>query len=197
LKDMQLWIIGVKNLVVEVDAKYIKGMINNPDIQPSVAVNWWISAILLFDFCLRHVPGCKHGLDGLLQCPQAPEDLQEDNDYEQWINTTNSFALLHPSLVNNLSSGKRGVINNLEWVYGVNTFTMELINKTPTAQQQMHLLCHLAPPHHGTHPHTTEVFTSMQDSPTKNTQATILRSDKAKTHNSKLPHIQAFLENLK
>ncbi|KAJ3571155.1 hypothetical protein NP233_g3930 [Leucocoprinus birnbaumii] len=34
LKDTKIWIIGVKNFVVEVDAKYIKGMINNPDIQP-------------------------------------------------------------------------------------------------------------------------------------------------------------------
>ena len=35
LKAVRVHIIGVKNLVVEVDAKYIKGMINNPDIQPN------------------------------------------------------------------------------------------------------------------------------------------------------------------
>jgi hypothetical protein len=39
LKDVKIWIIGVKNLVVEVDAKYIKGMINNPDIQPNASMN--------------------------------------------------------------------------------------------------------------------------------------------------------------
>jgi hypothetical protein len=39
LKDARIWIIGVKNLVVEVDAKYIKGMINNPDIQPFATIN--------------------------------------------------------------------------------------------------------------------------------------------------------------
>jgi len=50
LKDCQIWIIGVKNLVVEVDAKYIKGMINNPNIQPNATINCWILAILLFDF---------------------------------------------------------------------------------------------------------------------------------------------------
>jgi hypothetical protein len=32
LRAVKLFIIGVQNLVVEVDAKYIKGMINNPDI---------------------------------------------------------------------------------------------------------------------------------------------------------------------
>jgi hypothetical protein len=26
-----IYIIGVKNLVIEVDAKYLKGMLNNPD----------------------------------------------------------------------------------------------------------------------------------------------------------------------
>jgi len=39
LKDCWIWIIGVKNLVVEVNAKYIKGMINNPDIQPNATIN--------------------------------------------------------------------------------------------------------------------------------------------------------------
>ena len=40
LKAVKLFIVGVKNLTVEVDAKYIKGMINNPDtIQPSMMIN--------------------------------------------------------------------------------------------------------------------------------------------------------------
>ena len=60
LKAMKVWIIGVRNLTIEVDTKYIKGMINNPDIQPNASMNWWIAAILLFDFKLRHVPGSKH-----------------------------------------------------------------------------------------------------------------------------------------
>ena len=40
---------------VETDASYIKGMLNNPDIQPGAAVNRWIAGILLFDFDLVHV----------------------------------------------------------------------------------------------------------------------------------------------
>jgi hypothetical protein len=31
--------VGAKELVVEVDAKYIKGMINKPDILPNAAMN--------------------------------------------------------------------------------------------------------------------------------------------------------------
>jgi hypothetical protein len=34
-----IYIIRVKNLVVEVDTKYLKGMINNPDIQPNATIN--------------------------------------------------------------------------------------------------------------------------------------------------------------
>ena len=45
--------------------------------------NRWISAILLFNFQLRHVPGHAHGPDGLSQCFQAPEDPAVEEDYEE------------------------------------------------------------------------------------------------------------------
>jgi hypothetical protein len=46
LKDVRIYIIGVKDLVVEVDAKYIKGILTNPDIQPNATINRWIAGIL-------------------------------------------------------------------------------------------------------------------------------------------------------
>jgi hypothetical protein len=60
LHAYRIYIIGVKNLVVEVDAKYLKGMLNNPDIQPNVTINRWIDGILLFNFKLVHVPAIHH-----------------------------------------------------------------------------------------------------------------------------------------
>jgi hypothetical protein len=39
LRAYCIYIIGVKNLVVEVNAKYLKGMLNNPDIQPNATIN--------------------------------------------------------------------------------------------------------------------------------------------------------------
>ena len=39
LQAYQLYIIGVKNFHVEIDASYIKGMLNDPDIQPGTVVN--------------------------------------------------------------------------------------------------------------------------------------------------------------
>ena len=94
LKAVKLFIVGVKNLTVEVDAKYIKGMINNPDIQPSATINRWIAGILLFHFKLRHVPGKDHAsADGLSRRPQAPEDPVEDDDHEDWIDKSYAFGV--------------------------------------------------------------------------------------------------------
>jgi hypothetical protein len=39
LHAYHIYIIGVKNLVIEVDAKYLKGMLNNPDIQSNATIN--------------------------------------------------------------------------------------------------------------------------------------------------------------
>ncbi|OBZ73962.1 hypothetical protein A0H81_05907 [Grifola frondosa] len=67
LRALRLYLIGVRNLVIEVDARYIKGMLQNPDIAPSASINRWIVAILTFHFTLVHVPGTNHGPDGLAE----------------------------------------------------------------------------------------------------------------------------------
>ena len=54
---LKMYLIGVWNLVVEVDARYIKGMLANPDLAPSASMNCWIVSILLFHFTLVHIPG--------------------------------------------------------------------------------------------------------------------------------------------
>ncbi|KNZ82365.1 hypothetical protein J132_00180 [Termitomyces sp. J132] len=61
-----MYLIGIRNLIIEVDAHYIKGMLQNPDIQPSASMNYWIMAILMFHFKLVHVKGTFHSPDGLL-----------------------------------------------------------------------------------------------------------------------------------
>jgi hypothetical protein len=65
LGALRLDLIGVRNLVVEVDARYIKGMLKNPDIAPNATINRWIVSILTFHFTLVHVPSTHHGPDGL------------------------------------------------------------------------------------------------------------------------------------
>jgi hypothetical protein len=88
-----IYIIGVKNLVVEVDTKYLKGMLNNPDIQPNATINRWIAGILLFDFKLVHVPAIHHtAADGLSHRLPAPEDPPETDDFEEWIDDSYGFS---------------------------------------------------------------------------------------------------------
>jgi hypothetical protein len=90
----RIYIIGVKNLIVEVDAKYLKGMLNNPDIQPNATINRWIAGILLFDFKLVHVPMTHHtAADGLSHQLPAPEDLPETDDFEEWIDDSYGFFM--------------------------------------------------------------------------------------------------------
>ena len=93
LKAVKVYVVGVKNLVVEVDAKYIKGMINNPDIQPNAPINRWIAGILLFDFKLRHVSAKDHvAADGLSRRPRSPDDPEDEGDIEEWIDEAYAFS---------------------------------------------------------------------------------------------------------
>ena len=64
-RTYKIFIVGVRNLIVEVDARYIKGMLTNPDTAPSASINQWIVSIVTFHFELRHIPGKQHGPDGL------------------------------------------------------------------------------------------------------------------------------------
>ena len=91
LQHWRLYIIGVKKLQIEVDAKFIKGMLNDPDLQPNAAVNRWIEGILMFDFALVHVPADRHkGPDALSRRPLAVGETAESDD-NSWLD---NIALL-------------------------------------------------------------------------------------------------------
>ena len=89
---------------MEVDAKYIKDMLNNPNLVPFAAVNRWIAGIMLFSFKLRHVSATEHGtVDGLSRRPQVEEDPTEDpEEAEDFIDERYAF---HLALVNAYGTG--------------------------------------------------------------------------------------------
>ena len=90
-----LYIIRVKNLHVEIDASYIKGMLNNLDIQLGAAVNRWIVGIKLFHFDLVHVPSTLHNaLDGLSRHTHSPNDPVDEEDSDDWLDRTMGFAVV-------------------------------------------------------------------------------------------------------
>ena len=98
----KIFIIGIRNLIVEVDARYIRGMLNNPDIAPSTSLNRWIVFILTFHFELRHVPGKLHGPDGLSRRPPQPGDLSDDDedpdDFDDWVDNLYGFThMINPT----------------------------------------------------------------------------------------------------
>ncbi|EGO29475.1 hypothetical protein SERLADRAFT_433462 [Serpula lacrymans var. lacrymans S7.9] len=86
LRHFHLYIAGVKHLHVEVDAKYIKGMLNDPDLQPNAAINRWIQGILLFDFKLIHIPAdCHRGPDALSHGQPTEEDFEDAQESDDWL----------------------------------------------------------------------------------------------------------------
>jgi hypothetical protein len=101
LRAYKMFIVGVRNFIVEVDARYIRGMLNNPDIAPSASINRWIVSILTFHFELRHVPGKHHGPDGLSRRPPQPGDISDDDDpddFDDWVDNLYGFMhLVNPS----------------------------------------------------------------------------------------------------
>lgn len=82
LESCKYWLIGVRNLVVETDALYLKGMLNNPGLGPNATINRWIEKILMYHFKLRHVPGKTFGPDGLSRRDPMPGDETHPNSEE-------------------------------------------------------------------------------------------------------------------
>ena len=81
----KLYLVGAPNRIVEMDAAYVKKMINNPDMQPNNVLNQWIQGILLHDFMLNHVPATQfHGPDAL-SCRQPAEDEVVEPYDESWL----------------------------------------------------------------------------------------------------------------
>jgi hypothetical protein len=80
-------------LIIEVDAKYIKGMLQHPDEVPNVAINRWIEQILMFHFELKHIPGKKHGSDGLSRRDEQPGDEVYFNPEAEYQEEGHSFSV--------------------------------------------------------------------------------------------------------
>jgi hypothetical protein len=87
------------------DVNYIKGMINNLDLQPNATINHWIARILLFHFKLIHISADKHKEpDGLSCRPHLDTDQPEEDDFEDWLDNVYSFTIVllneqpHPDL---------------------------------------------------------------------------------------------------
>ena len=96
LRAVRVFIFEVTNLVVEMDTKYIKGMINNPDLQPNATINRWITGILLFHFELHHISADQHtGPDRLSHQPPSDDDPLDMDDFKDWLDNSYSFCVTY------------------------------------------------------------------------------------------------------
>nr|GAT44250.1 predicted protein [Mycena chlorophos] len=84
LEAMQYWLLGCRRLVVETDAKYIQGMLNNPGMGPNATINRWIEQILMFQFKLKHVKGAAFPPDGLSRREAQPGDQEWPPDLDDF-----------------------------------------------------------------------------------------------------------------
>ena len=124
LQQWRIHLVGVKSLHIEVDAKYIKGMLNHPNLQPNAAINRWIEGILLFDFKLIHVPATNFkGPDALSRRETAPgEETPEYDDtwldhivlmtrvppkHTKKISTTDAILPIKPEFMTLIASGTK------------------------------------------------------------------------------------------
>lgn len=109
LKACRYYLVGVTNLIVEVDASYIKQMINNPDVAPNATLNRWIEGILLYHFKLQHIPAESHkGPDALSRRPPLPEEFDDDEAHlsdDEDITPHSYSNLILLSTSSNSSSG--------------------------------------------------------------------------------------------
>ena len=104
LRAYRLYLVGVKTLHVEVDAKYIKGMLNEPDLQPNATINRWIQGILLFDFTLIHVPATRFkGPDALSRKEPLEEEFGTQDNDDAWLDDIALYCNIsvqhHPRLL--------------------------------------------------------------------------------------------------
>jgi len=94
-----LWVVcsfifGAANLVVEMDIKHIKGMIDSLDLQLSTIINQWISSILLFHFELHYISVDKYtGPDRLSCWPLFAANPVEKDNIENSLDNSYSFGI--------------------------------------------------------------------------------------------------------
>ncbi|KAJ2927254.1 hypothetical protein H1R20_g9839, partial [Candolleomyces eurysporus] len=86
LKENEYTLVMARPLVVETDAKYVQGMLQNPGAAPNATINRWIENVRKFYFELSHVMGKTFPADGLSRWRKHPGD-PERREFEEFLDT--------------------------------------------------------------------------------------------------------------
>jgi transposase InsO family protein len=85
LRAWRIYLIGVKKLIVAMDAIAVKGILINPDIHPSNTINRWIQGVLLYDFEFKHVPATKFLAPDALSRRRLGENETIESEDDLWL----------------------------------------------------------------------------------------------------------------
>ena len=170
LRHYRGFIAGVKDLIVEVDASSIKGMLTNPDKQAN-PLNLWIHGITQFDFTLVHVPAYRHqGPDALSRRPITEEEYSGESDPEQWID---EIALL-TKLENPSNSPIPATLQQDPLVHKDDTYLMDFLDPDPVEEEPKVSLVGRQPRHQNKEEELTRILrylVTQQDPELPNHQA--------------------------
>ncbi|KAJ2927298.1 hypothetical protein H1R20_g9797, partial [Candolleomyces eurysporus] len=86
LKENEYTLVMARPLVVETDAKYVQGMLQNPGAAPNATINRWIENVRKFYFELSHVMGKTFPADDLSRRRKQPGD-PERCEFEEFLDT--------------------------------------------------------------------------------------------------------------
>ena len=104
LEAAKYWLLGCRNLIIEMDMKYIKEMLSNPSIGPNAAIMRWIAYILMYHFTLRHIP--RIAADGLFRRDPQPGDDEYLLD-KDWVDESDRLLKFeYLDLQNNIPGAK-------------------------------------------------------------------------------------------
>ncbi|KNZ81653.1 hypothetical protein J132_11006 [Termitomyces sp. J132] len=101
LQANKYWLVGCSKLVVETDAKYLKGMLSNPGVGPNATIMRWIEDVLLYHFTSRHVPGKTFSVDGLSRRLKWPGDEEYPPVNPELIDNPKTMHFEYPVKTNN------------------------------------------------------------------------------------------------
>ena len=95
----QSYLIATHKLIVETDAKYIQGMLQNPDLMPNATINRWIDEISIYHFTLRHKAGKTFGPGSLSRRKAQPGDPEVEpcSDDEEIVLKPLKIEIADPS----------------------------------------------------------------------------------------------------
>ena len=188
-QEFKMYLLRIRNLVVEVDMHYIKGMLQNPDIAPSASVNWWILTILMFQFNLIHVPAMHHGPNGLSQRPQqlSNEICDEealDDEFGDWIDGLYGFMhTINPSPLVDIASHSNGLAT-------IATFVKFFVPMGSDSVEQSNGIVEVFAQSVG-------IFLNVSDDDQLSYYSKVLRSEAAKHKEAQLDMVKQYLDDLK